>query len=126
MSRSATACIRLGGASQVARQDPSCKTPINRQGATSRGSTVTRPQRLPSHPGVTKPHHAVTEQGVVLGYSHQGMLTAARGILRQLVPAKGPSLLKAALASGGGHLKLRVVGAWALAHPQLSYDSNGA
>ena len=28
--------------------------------------------------GASKPHHVVDEQGVVLGYSHFGMLAAAR------------------------------------------------
>lgn len=33
--------------------------------------------------GTTKPHHVVTPEGVALGYSHLGMLAAARWLLSQ-------------------------------------------
>eukprot|EP00803_Ostreobium_quekettii_P003683 evm.model.scf_429.4 EVM.evm.TU.scf_429.4 scf_429:29564-36836(+) len=37
--------------------------------------------------GVTKPHHVVDQDGVVLGYSHFGMLASARWILKEASPA---------------------------------------
>lgn len=39
---------------------------------------------MPVHPaGASKPHHLVDANGVVLGYSHFGMLAAARWIKAQ-------------------------------------------
>jgi hypothetical protein len=52
-----------------------------------------------------KPHHAVTPDGVALGYSHLGMLAAARWLLSR---TKAP--LAEALAANPGY-QLRVVGA---------------
>jgi len=34
----------------------------------------------------TKPHHKVQTSGVVLGYSHMGMLAAARWLMKQVAP----------------------------------------
>ena len=52
-----------------------------------------------------KPHHVITEdQGVVLGYSHLGMLAAARWLMGQ---TKGQLLQ--ALAENPGY-QLRVAG----------------
>ncbi|GFH14469.1 lipase_3 domain-containing protein [Haematococcus lacustris] len=55
--------------------------------------------------GATKPHHVLTEQGLILGYSHLGMLAGARWLLRQVAPQ-----LKAALAAAGPDYCLRIVG----------------
>ena len=55
--------------------------------------------------GTSKPHHMVDpESGVVLGYSHFGMLAAARWLLQQLA---GP--MKQALKDHPGY-KLKVIG----------------
>ncbi len=61
--------------------------------------------RLPSATGATKPHHVVTSDGVTLGYSHLGMLAAARWLARQAFPQ-----LKEALLAAGPAYQLRVVG----------------
>ncbi len=55
--------------------------------------------------GATKPHHVVTVEGVTLGYSHLGMLAAARWLFRQAAPQ-----LQAALKAAGEGYDLRVVG----------------
>ncbi|KAK9825386.1 hypothetical protein WJX81_007825 [Elliptochloris bilobata] len=54
--------------------------------------------------GASKPHHVVDEDGVVLGYSHFGMLAAARWILQETLEP-----LKAALAEQPT-FQLRIVG----------------
>ena len=50
-----------------------------------RGTTSLR-DIFTSLSGTTKPHHVVGRDGVVLGYSHFGMLAAARWIHRQAKP----------------------------------------
>ena len=37
----------------------------------------------PPPPGAVKPHHVVAPEGAVLGWSHLGMLAAARWVLAQ-------------------------------------------
>ncbi len=54
--------------------------------------------------GAVKPHHLVCSSGVVLGYSHLGMLAAARWMLNQVKP-----VLKQALAQHPDY-ELRIVG----------------
>ena len=55
--------------------------------------------------GTSKPHHMVDpESGVVLGYSHFGMLAAARWLLQQL-----SGTMKQALTDHPGY-KLKVIG----------------
>ena len=55
--------------------------------------------------GTSKPHHmADPETGVVLGYSHFGMLAAARWLLQQL-----SGTMREALADHPGY-KLKVIG----------------
>lgn len=54
--------------------------------------------------GASKPHHVVDSNGVVLGYSHFGMLAAARWLKTQVV-----SHLEAALLANPGY-KLYLVG----------------
>ena len=55
--------------------------------------------------GTSKPHHMVDpESGVVLGYSHFGMLAAARWLLQQL-----SGIMKQALNDHPGY-KLKVIG----------------
>ena len=51
-----------------------------------------------------KPHHLVQQSGVVIGYSHLGMLAAARWLLRATTPT-----LREALAANPGY-SLRIVG----------------
>lgn len=117
----------MHGAQHMARMNAACPRPapparLHACTAPARAPTTTTPTaRLHAHPppppppppaGATKPHHMVTEGGVVLGHCHQGMLTAARGILRQLAPPQGPSLLRRALAQAGSGYGLRVVGGW--------------
>lgn len=64
-------------------------------------------QRRPAPPpGTVKPHHVVTADGVTLGYSHLGMLAAARWLLSR---TRGD--LIAALDDHPG-FSLRIVGAW--------------
>lgn len=63
--------------------------------------------RVPSQPnpaGTVKPHHALTPEGVALGYSHLGMLAAARWLLGQT-----KSCLIQALEEHPGY-QLRAVG----------------
>lgn len=55
--------------------------------------------------GTVKPHHVVTPDGVALGYSHLGMLAAARWLL-----SKTKATLLQALEDHPGY-QLRVVGA---------------
>ena len=52
----------------------------------------------------TKPHHKVQANGVVLGYSHMGMLAAARWLMRQVAP-----LVKSAMEDNEGY-RLCIVG----------------
>ena len=52
----------------------------------------------------TKPHHKVSANGVVLGYSHLGMLTAARWLMRELARD-----IRLAMKMHPGY-RLRVVG----------------
>lgn len=54
--------------------------------------------------GASKPHHIVDGAGVVLGYSHFGMLAAARWLLQQTAGE-----LSQALADSPGYA-LRIVG----------------
>jgi hypothetical protein len=54
--------------------------------------------------GASKPHHIVDGAGVVLGYSHFGMLAAARWLLQQTTAE-----LAAALRDSPGYA-LRIVG----------------
>ena len=54
--------------------------------------------------GASKPHHIVNNAGVVLGYSHFGMLAGARWLLHE---AREP--LRQVLKSNPG-LKVRIVG----------------
>ena len=54
--------------------------------------------------GASKPHHIVNNAGVVLGYSHFGMLAGARWLLHE---AREP--LRQVLQSNPG-LKVRIVG----------------
>lgn len=54
--------------------------------------------------GVVKPHHAMTPDGVVLGYSHLGMLAAARWLM-----ARTKDTLITALQQHPGY-QLRAVG----------------
>lgn len=56
--------------------------------------------------GTVKPHHVVTPEGVALGYSHLGMLAAARWLLGQT-----KADLIQALQQHPGY-QLRVVGEW--------------
>lgn len=58
------------------------------------------------HTGTVKPHHVVTPQGVALGYSHLGMLAAARWLLGQT-----KSCLIQALEEHPG-FQLRIVGTY--------------
>lgn len=74
-------------------------------------------------PGTVKPHHAVTGDGVVLGYSHLGMLAAARWLM-----GSTKSTLIAALQQNPGYtLKIvgetRAVAGWVL---QKTTSSNCA
>jgi hypothetical protein len=50
-----------------------------------RGTTSMR-DLFTSLSGTTKPHHVVGKDGLVLGYSHFGMLASARWIHRQVRP----------------------------------------
>lgn len=50
----------------------------------------------------SKPHHMVSGSGVILGYSHFGMLAAARWVLQQTQDA----LLEAMKRSPGYHLQI--------------------
>ncbi|CAD7699635.1 unnamed protein product [Ostreobium quekettii] len=54
--------------------------------------------------GATKPHHVVDQNGVVLGYSHFGMLAAARWILKEASP-----MIKDAMEANPGYA-LRITG----------------
>ncbi|MEW5308838.1 MAG: hypothetical protein WDW38_000768 [Sanguina aurantia] len=54
--------------------------------------------------GAAKPHHQVQQHRVILGYSHLGMLAAARWMMKQITPA-----LREAMKSRAGW-KLRIVG----------------
>lgn len=60
--------------------------------------------------GAAKPHHQVQQHRVVLGYSHLGMLAAARWMMKQITPA-----LRDAMKARAGW-KLRIVGESALAN----------
>ena len=59
---------------------------------------------VPVHAASTKPHHQVLSNGVVLGYSHLGMLASARWIYKQAT-----SQLKSELAQHPGY-GVRIVG----------------
>ena len=69
-------------------------------------STVTVPLQdmFTSLTGASKPHHMVNGAGVVLGYSHFGMLAGARWLLH-----KAEEPLRQALESNPG-LQLKIVG----------------
>ena len=54
--------------------------------------------------GASKPHHMVSGSGVVLGYSHFGMLAAARWVLQQV-----EEKLREAMADCPGY-HLQIVG----------------
>lgn len=63
-----------------------------------------------------KPHHVVTPEGVALGYSHLGMLAAARWLLSQTKA----SLIQA-LDEHPGY-QLRIVGEWGALSQGLFVD----
>ena len=54
----------------------------------------------------TKPHHKVQASGVVLGYSHMGMLAAARWLMKQVAPQ-----VREAMEQNQGY-RLCLVGEW--------------
>jgi pimeloyl-ACP methyl ester carboxylesterase len=68
------------------------------------GQTARLQDIFTSLTGASKPHHMVDHNGVVMGYSHFGMLAAARYIQKRVA-----ARLRAALAQNPGY-RLMVVG----------------
>eukprot|EP00879_Flechtneria_rotunda_P007784 GHRR01008157.1.p1 GENE.GHRR01008157.1~~GHRR01008157.1.p1 ORF type:complete len:391 (+),score=97.99 GHRR01008157.1:158-1330(+) len=64
--------------------------------------THSRPDMFTSLTGAVKPHHAVSPGGVVLGFSHLGMLAAARWLMK----ATRDTLIKALDSNQGYQLKI--------------------